>query len=500
MSLKLNIAANYASQLYVTLVGIVLIPIYLVRMGTEAYGLVGFFAMLQVLFNLLDFGLAPTIARETARYQGGAISPVEYRRLYRSLSIVFAFIAVPGGAILFGMADIVAKHWLNVKNLQHDQVLYSLQIMAVSVALRWMGGLYRGVISGSEKLVWLSGFNAMFVTLRFVGVLVSMSIWGYTATVFFLHQLVVALLELAFLLAKCLVLLPRTQIANERIGWSFRPIQPLLGFALTIAFTSSVWVLITQIDKLILSGILPLAEYGYFTIAVLVAGGITIITGPISSALLPRLARLHAEGEHDAIIRIYNDATQLTTVIAGSVAVTLFFGSESLLFAWTGSREVTEATAPILRLYAVGNGFLALSAFPFYLQYARGNLRFHLIGNIVMLIALVPVIIVVSMKAGAIGAGWVWAVSNTLYLIVWTGYVHHKLEPGLHWRWIVSNLVVICLPTSLFGMMLGQIECEFESRAKELLQSVMLFSACICVAILSSRYLRQMILQKVLSR
>lgn len=54
MSLKSNIAANYASQLYTTLIGIVLVPLYLQYMGTEAYGLVGFFVMLQAWFNLLD--------------------------------------------------------------------------------------------------------------------------------------------------------------------------------------------------------------------------------------------------------------------------------------------------------------------------------------------------------------------------------------------------------------------------------------------------------------
>ena len=47
MSLKANIGANYASQLYTTLIGIVLVPLYVKTMGGEAYGLVGFFAMLQ---------------------------------------------------------------------------------------------------------------------------------------------------------------------------------------------------------------------------------------------------------------------------------------------------------------------------------------------------------------------------------------------------------------------------------------------------------------------
>ena len=218
MSLKSNIAANYASQLYTTLIGIALVPLYLQYMGTEAYGLVGFFAMLQAWFNLLDLGLTPTIARESARYHGAAMSALAYRRLYRSLSIVFVCIAVAGGAALFALADAVANHWLNIRSLAPAQVLAAVQIMAVCVALRWMGGLYRGVVSGSERLVWLSGFTAVIATLRFVGVFGSMWVWGFTPVVFFWHQLAVAALEVGVLWAMCHRLLPSGKRITERIA------------------------------------------------------------------------------------------------------------------------------------------------------------------------------------------------------------------------------------------------------------------------------------------
>jgi len=490
MSLKQNILSNYASQIYVTLIGIVLVPLYLKYMGTEAYGLIGFFAMLQAWFNLLDLGLTPTIARESARYHGAAMSAVAYRRLYRSLSVVFVCIAVIGGGALFVMADTVASRWLNTRDLRPAEVLSSVQIMAMCVALRWMGGLYRGVVSGSERLVWLSGFNAVIATLRFVGVLGSMWVWGFTPIVFFWHQLAVAALEVFVLLAMCNRLLPNGNSITEHIGWSFRPIQPLLRFSLTIAFTSSVWVLVTQTDKLILSGILPLAEYGYFTLAVLVAGGITIISGPISMAIMPRMARLHAEGNLDEVRRIYNHATQLVCVIAGSLAVTLIVCTESLLFAWTGSHAVTDAAAPILRLYAIGNGLLALGAFPYYLQYARGDLRYHLVGNLVLFVVLIPGIVLAAMKAGGLGAGWVWVGMNALYLFVWVAYIHSKLEPGLHWNWLVGNVFTILLPTVFVGWLLSLFRGVPQSRLVEFFYSGAIVTVCLLVATMAASTLR----------
>lgn len=89
MSLKKNILTNYVSQIYVTLIGIVMVPMYVRYMGAEAYGLVGFFAMLQACFQLLDMGLTPTMARETARFNGGATDALSLRRLLRAMEGIF---------------------------------------------------------------------------------------------------------------------------------------------------------------------------------------------------------------------------------------------------------------------------------------------------------------------------------------------------------------------------------------------------------------------------
>lgn len=470
MSLKANIAANYASQIYTTLIGIVLVPLYLRYMGSEAYGLVGFFAMLQAWFNLLDLGLTPTIARESARFKGGAIAALDYRRLYRSLGLVFLVIAVAGGALLFALADTIARHWLNLGHLPPGEVVTAVQIMAVSVALRWMGGLYRGVVSGSERLVWLGGFNALVATLRFVGVLGSMWVWGFTPAVFFWHQLAVAALEMLVLLWMCHALLPRPEL-TAAIGWSMKPIRPLLRFSLSIAVTSSVWVLVTQTDKLLLSGILPLAEFGYFSSAVLVAGGITLLTGPISSSIMPRMARLHAEQNGTEVRRIYDSATQLVAITAGTAATTMAWCAEPLMYAWTGSREISDNTADVLRLYAVGNGLLAISAFPFYLQYARGGLRHHFIGNCAMGLLLVPTVIYAASSFGAVGAGWAWVAVNLLYLVLWVAYTHAQLEPGLHLRWLRDNVLAVILPAQLVAALLSLIRFDSADRTVALLQA-----------------------------
>ena len=483
-SLKLNILASYASQIYLIIISIAILPVYIKYMGAEAYGLVGFFAMLQGLFSLLDFGLTPTISRQTAQYNAGAETALNFRRLFRALSSIFIVIAVLGGGVLFLLNGYIAKNWLKLENLNIQDVLFCLQIMAICVSLRWMTGLYRGVISGFEQIVWLSIVNSIIATLRFPGVLLYMYYFGFTVRSFFIFQLFIAILEFLLLAIKSSLLLPKLE-PSELIGWSLKPVKPVLSFALTIAFTSSVWVLFTQLDKFVLSGILSLSDYGYFTLAVLVAGGILQLSAPISAPIMPRMARLEGENQHEQMRQVYLNATQFIAVIVVTAGIVLAGVAKPVLYAWTGDMALATQAAPVLQLYALGNALLALAAFPYYLQYAKGKLFYHFIGNIVSVIILVPTIIWAAKTYGAIGAGWVWFLTQVVYLVFWVSYVHAKIEPNINLIWFKTFLPSL-ITVSIFVLLTTR-WVEYSGDRFVIFLKVILVSICsVLIAILSS--------------
>lgn len=497
-SLKINVLASYASQIYLVIISIAILPIYMKYMGAEAYGLVGFFAMLQGLFSLLDFGLTPTISRQTAQYNAGAETALGFRQLFRSLSFIFTGIACIGGGLLFYFNHYIAEHWLKLENLAMSDVLFCLQIMVICVALRWMTGLYRGVISGFEHIVWLSVSNIVIATLRFPGVLLYMYYFGFTVKNFFIFQLVVAVVEFVVLAFKAQILLPKLK-QPVRIGWSMQPVKPLLSFALTIAFTSSVWVLVTQLDKFVLSGILPLSEYGYFTLAVLVAGGILQIGTPISSAIMPRMARLQGERKYYELKVVYVGATEFVAVVVVTAGIILAALAQPVLYVWTGDAVLAQKAAPILQLYALGNAILTLGAFPYYLQYAKGNLRLHFIGNLITAILLIPVIIWAAKNYGAIGAGWAWVLIQLTYLLLWVSYVHKMIEPDINLQWFKSFLPIIFCVSIVSNAIMHFMNFS-EQRYIAFLQIFAISLLCLVVAVISSKQARSIIQSRVLKR
>jgi O-antigen/teichoic acid export membrane protein len=489
LTLKRNIIASYVSQFYVTAVGIVTVPIYVQYIGAEAYGLVGFFTMLQAWFSILDMGLSHTIARESARFNGGAIKLLDYRRLARALEGLFFVLAVVGGTSLFLLAQPIGAQWLNASLLPVSELTQSLQIMAMIVALRWMCGLYRGIIIGAERLVWLSGFNSLIATARFILILPVLIYVSATPVAFFVFQLAVALLEFSGLTFMAYRLLPVIPL-GDRILWSWRPIKPIIKFSFSIAFSSVVWVMITQIDKLLLSYLLSLEDYGIFTLAVVAAGGLIVIATPVGQVLIPRMSKLSAEKNERALIKLYTNASQFVACVIFPAMFTIVLYSEEILTIWTSNSELAVKSSPIFILYAIGNGVLALGAFPYYLQFSKGDLRLHTIGNIIFFIAIVPTSFYAAKIFGAIGAGYVWLIFQILYFVLWTPLVHKKFIKGMHGEWL-KNILKIMLLSLVVIYILSNIFTISASKFIRLFEIIVVYFIAMFTALMSIKSIRE---------
>lgn len=442
-SLRANVIANYAGQLYAAGTNIVFVPVQVRLLGAEAYGLVGFFAVLSGWLQLLDVGLSPTLARETAKYRAGALDAPAYTQLLRALEWLFLCVGVLIAGAVFAASGPIATGWLRPQMLSPGAVGNAVALMGLAFAFRWQATLSRSVLVGLERLVWLNFVTAAFASLRSIGVLAVLRWVDASPKAFFLYQTAVAALELIVLRISVRVLV---DFGGTSLRWSMAPIRRIAPFSLTIALTSSAWVLVTQMDKLILSKLLPLSEYAWFSLAVTAATGISLVAGPIGQAVQPRLTYLFADDEHGSFRSTYSDATQTLSATALTASLFLAFGARPILWMWTGNAQLAEKTAPVLSFYALGNGLLAVTAMTYYLQIAGGDLRLHVRGILAFVAALLPMIVVATRSRGMVGASTAWLVANLLFFAVWTPVVHHRFLPGIHLRWVMRDVLLPALP------------------------------------------------------
>jgi len=447
--------------MYVAALNIVMLPVYVRYMGAEAYGLVGFFTLLQTWFQLLDMGLTPTLSREFSRFRAGVVDIATVSGLVRAMEWFFSGVGLISALVVIFAANWIGQNWLKPQELTHSELVHCIMLMGGMLAPRWLVGLYRSGLSGMERMVVINLTGMLVATLRAVGAWLVLTTWTTRPTGFFVYQFAVAVLELGLMR---IVLYRRFPMHGIGVWPDLRALRGILRMAGSMAFLTGLWAAFSQMDKLLLSKLLDLRTYGFFVVATTLAGGISLLAAPIGQALQPRLAVLVAQNNEAGLTALYRASTQAIAAILFAVAGVMTCFASPLLLAWTNNPEVSQNAANVVPLYAIGNAIAALLGLGFLIQFAFGYLRWHVIGNCIFGIVWLPGIYFAACRAGAIGVGWVWLGANLAYLLFWMPIAHRKLLPSLWWRWPLQDVGPVALAVALVAVVFGQLDLTACSR------------------------------------
>jgi O-antigen/teichoic acid export membrane protein len=457
-----NIIANYIGQFYSFFIGIVILPLYLEYLSPEGYGLVGFFTVFVSLMMLLDVGLTSTLSRESARLRDSVNNLIKLKELTRSIEFVFILISIAMLTIVYISSDLIVENWLIIETLSHDIVNYCIILMSIIMVIKWYVGIYQGIIVGLERQVWLNVFKIAINSLRFIGSFLLIKYISNSILSFFIYQLFVIVIEYLIVRRKIYSLLPKT----NNLPFSINPIKKVAKFALGMAYTSSIWIVYIQLDKLLLLHYIPLSEYGFFTLIAVISGAIIQSTAPVSLALLPRLSFLLKSNKKDEMLSLYHKGTKIVSILVMSVVTVISLFSYELLYAWTGNKEAAEWSEQILVWYVIGSGILAIGAFQYYLQYAYGELKYHIRINTIFPIIALPIIFFSVESYGALGASIAWFSIQLVSFIFWPAFIHNKFAKGHHKDWLFKDIFPSVLMSSIFVVVINTINPDLLSYGR----------------------------------
>ncbi|OAT23447.1 polysaccharide biosynthesis domain protein [Buttiauxella gaviniae ATCC 51604] len=443
--LKTNVIFNYIGQIYLAVIGIVILPFYLKLLDAESYGLIAFFTLLQSWMLLFDLGMSPTLGREVAINNNGTNASKTYiLKLARSLETIFFIIAVVMIMTSLFLSHYIAIHWLKLNNLNVTEVANCLLLMGGMLGLRWFVSLYKSGINGFEQQVWVNVINVIIITLRLPFPILLFMHFNMTITGYFIYQILLTIVEVLLYGIKFY-----SNLYLGRLSYFIK--IPLLSpsclkktfpFMIGTAYTTSIWLFLTQLDKLLLSSFLKLSDFGYFMLVITLVNGITMLATPVNNAILPRMAYLLNLNKKDEMLGLYHKATRFISSVIFPIVFMLCLNAEKILYAWTKNTEASHWGREILPLYALGNGLLALISFQYFLQYAHGKLKLHIVYNTVAFILLIPLIYFFSRTYGAYGTGWIWLCLNIFTLFIWSGFVHHVYAPKHHMQWVLRDITL----------------------------------------------------------
>ena len=438
MSLKKNVIANFFGQGWGALMAVAFIPIYIRHLGIEAYGLIGVFTLMQAWLGVFDFGMTPTINREMARFKAGNYTLIGIKNLLRSLEIISLTIGVLLVLLIWMVSEWLASDWLKVEKIPIQDVVLSIILMGAVIGVRFLEGLYRAAIMGLQEQVWLNIVSSISATVRWVGGVIVVIEVSADIISFFLWQGLVSLITVIAFLITLYKFLPETDALPR---FCFESIRSVWGFARGMLLTTFLVLVLTQIDKVLLSRLIGLNEFGYYTLAVTVSFGLLQLASPLSQALFPKMTELVQIGDTTNLIATYHKGTQITNSIIVPMGLAMSIYAQEILMLWTSDYELSSRSSHLLSVLTIGTLFNAIMQIPYMLQLAYGWTQLAIKMNIGAIIFLIPVLFVCVPKYGVEAAAWIWLVLNLSYVVLGIHIMHKKLLRKEKWAWYLDDLL-----------------------------------------------------------
>ena len=304
-ALRTNIIANILGGAWIAILTVAITPLQVHMLGLEAYGLVGLITVLQVVLGAFDLGLSATMTKIVSADRSEKF--LATRDLINSSLTLYWGMALALAVSLWLTSPWVAKHWLQPATISAETVTLSVRIIAVYLALRWPVAFYTGIISGLQRMDLLNLIKSGVVSVRLIGGVIVLLVSPALET-FLLWFAISALLELAVYVVVSHRLMPGLTF---RPYFSFAAIKTTWKFSATMSLIALMAMLLTQLDRLVVSKLLSLEALGLYSLAYNTASGLSLLQGAINSASLPALSKAHSYEQVGAFFARYDKASQL---------------------------------------------------------------------------------------------------------------------------------------------------------------------------------------------
>jgi O-antigen/teichoic acid export membrane protein len=325
--------------------------------------------------------------------------------------------------------------------------------------MQFVANFYVGGLTGLQKQLLLNLILIVCGTLRFAGAFLVLVFYSPTITAFLLWQALIMALQ-AILMA---LTLKHSLPATHRSG-RFRKkiLNGLWRFAAGMTGITIVTLVLMQTDKVILSRMLTLKNFGYYTLAVTIA---TMLIGTVAAsfahAVYPRLSQLVSTGDENALRDFYHRTCQTLAVLVFPITMIIAFFSRDILQLWLRNEDTVNHTYTLLTLIAIGSGLNGLMWLPYYLQLAHGWTKLTFYINLSAIIFLVPLMIVGIYFYGAVGGALFWAIVNGFCIVGMIHVMHKRILKGEKWKWYLYDFALplsVAISTAGIGRLLLNVE------------------------------------------
>jgi len=481
--IRINIVANTVGRGWSLLLGVAILPLYVRFLGAESYGLVGLYATIAVVCSLFDAGISASLGRELARVSAEELPGKARAELMRTAETLYFGIGLGLGTAVSLAAPLIVTKWLNLETIDSQQATRAVRLMGLLLVFQWATGLYLGALSALQKQVESNVITSVATSIRAVGsVLV---LWKISPTIVAFYWWQVAATA-AYLLVSREAVWRINSMQRPQASFRWSVAHRVRRFAAGITLLSFVSVASSQLDKIVLTRLVSLESFGYYSFAASIAGAVTFFGQPVLTALYPAMIEAFTRRESVRLTSLFHRGAQLVSVTTFAPAAVLCAFSAVVLRLWARTPSTAVHASTLVSACLVGAALNSAAVMPYNLTLAAGRVRPAMIAAAGGVIVSGITLIALGNRLGALAGAIATALAAFVGLAVYAWTAVRELLPGETRSWLFTDIFV---PLAVAGAVASLVRASSRSAGSLQGQSVALLAASmltlLCVALLT---------------
>ncbi len=474
-----NIIYNVVGQGLVLVLSLVAVRFIFRRLGDDVFGIIFFNIVLTtVLSSALELGVSSTIVREVSSHLGS--EPGYVRALIRTASTLYWGAGILLVVVVWVTAPFLVTHWVNLRTIDANTAATLLRVMSATSLVALPRSLYASVIRGRQMMHLNNAIDVGAALTQQAGILLILLAGGRVYVVAGWISVNALLTILAYMVT-----------AARLFGWgavapsfSRQVVRRNLGFTSQMMVISALSLVNTQAPQVIVSKLLPIAEFGFYSFVWSTVNRAALITVASAQAAFPSFSELFAAGDRPRLLQQYRKLQDL--VCFGTLP--LFTGicfAALPVYTYVFNSGVAQRLLLPTAFLALGSWMNGTLTVPYTLSVAMGKPQIAARLNTYALVVTLPVTALLVFLFGLPGAGFSWVFYHLFaygYMVpricreclqtspwAWYGHVAKVLglgaiTYGVAWL-VVSALGMFTLPILVVAYLVATAAFAFGANA-----------------------------------
>jgi len=443
--LSKNILYNLFGQSILLVLGFIAIKYIFKRLGEDALGIIYFITMLNTLLSaVLNMGIGATTVREVSAHFKKESSYI--KDMIRTFSFFYWAAYILLAITIFFLAPIIVKNWISLKTMDTDTAIDVIRILGIASFVVLPKSLYISLFRGLQRMEVNNIIDVATMAFQQFGTIIILTFGGNIYQVIYWFALCYALGIISYIIISA-----RFFSFNALIPFYYLyVIKRNFNFAFRMMLFTILSTIHGQMDKLIISKLMPVGAVGYYSIAYGTCTKGQLLTGAVIQAAYPSFSELYTQRDHKTLLSQYRKLQDL--LCFGIVPIYALIPFVLLpLFSYIFNKDTAKMLLFPTTLLSIGFYMNGTINIPHIFSLAVGKPEIAVNTNFYALFFVLPITALLIYYYGLKGAGFSFVLYHIFYYIYGVRRICNECLYISIWKWYLHIIKIFSLAILTYG-------------------------------------------------